>query len=243
MSKPKSSRPKPRGKLTHAERKAEAGKARTVASDATKEKKSAVRKAAKEAQTEVNKAAKDGDLAREKLLEDVEPYDGKRRKGRFDVPTRNLILNYVASGLYQCNAAELAGIIPRTLMAWRARGRENLEAVQSFQDRLVRGAATEDEKVDVDLFGQFELDLMWAVAYMEATEFKKIQRAGQEDWKAAAWILERMNHKRYGSAATRIDIPDDMSLDRAKEAERIFLSKLDQIHERMFGEDEDERVH
>lgn len=93
------------------------------------------------------------------------------RPTKLDEATATKILELIAAGVSQRVASESAGICPRTLGAWIARGKEESEGP----------------------FHDFYLSLMSAGREAEIGWVRLIAEAAKIDWKAAAWLLARKN--------------------------------------------------
>ncbi|HEY1188597.1 MAG TPA: hypothetical protein VGE74_13170 [Gemmata sp.] len=106
---------------------------------------------------------------------------GKRGRGRPEIPLTpekaKAIVNALASGLPREHAAQLAGISVRTMMRWRAKGRD-----------AARG-----------LYHDFCRDMKKAESYFVGQQLKAIVEIGRGEyeseaapqWTALAWVLER----------------------------------------------------
>jgi hypothetical protein len=84
------------------------------------------------------------------------------------------IITAVREGASLKVAAGVAGIDPRSLTRWRARGRDGDVA-----------------------FGPFCRRLDAAIQESELTLIQIVRKAARRDWKAAAWLLERRFRKRW----------------------------------------------
>lgn len=103
----------------------------------------------------------------------------KRREGRpskFSPETVEPLLRALRGGVFMKAAVAFSGISPDTLYAWLKKGRR----------------ATSGE------FHQFVLDVDRAIAESEVRPTLFINQAGQTDWRAAAWALERRHAQRWG---------------------------------------------
>lgn len=111
------------------------------------------------------------------------------------------IVRLIRAGNYRETACAAAGIWARTMRTWLRLGSEGLEP-----------------------YAQFAADIAQAEAEAEARDVALIAKAGTEDWKAAAWRLERKVHDRWA----RRDRPevtmraeDPKTLTREQLVERI----------------------
>lgn len=108
----------------------------------------------------------------------------------FTSERRSKIVGAVRGGVFRFEAAEQAGVSERTLVRWMARGRESLEAF----DR--------EEVDELDDYANFVLDVLQAEAESNGEIVKEIRKASKGgDWRAGAWLLERRNPRRFGSAS------------------------------------------
>ena len=99
------------------------------------------------------------------------------RPKKLTLSLQDEIVRLISQGASTEQAAESAGITPRSLYYWMAKGREGKpkEFLQFFQ--AIKKA-------------QSDFELM---------HLRNIQRyAASGAWQASAWILERVNRERYG---------------------------------------------
>lgn len=89
----------------------------------------------------------------------------------------SIILDGLANGMTQRDCALLAGISEDTLCLWK---RHNSEFSEQMGQKLI----------------EYKQKLL-----------KRIEKAGEKDWKATAWILERKFKNDWGSSA-RFDTSD-----------------------------------
>jgi hypothetical protein len=94
--------------------------------------------------------------------------------------TAEKILERIRAGAYRETACAAAGIGSRTLRDW-----------------LRKAAHSKSCGVETK-FTEFADRMDEAEAEAEHTELDFIRRAGSDDWRAAAWILERRGAKRWG---------------------------------------------
>jgi hypothetical protein len=104
---------------------------------------------------------------------------GARRTGR---PTKltpeiqDAICNVIQSGCFLETAAIMVGLDKTTLFRW-----------------LKRGAKEGSGK-----FREFRTAIRKAMAHAEVRDLIKLQKAGDKNWQAIAWRLERRYPKRWG---------------------------------------------
>ena len=103
----------------------------------------------------------------------------------------------VRDGNYIETAAASVGLSKTTIYKWLRRGRREIDrvAVDPGHRRILK-----NERLHV----QFVNAIARARAGFEVGSLDIINRAAKEDWKAAAWRLERLNPSRYGSIDTII---------------------------------------
>lgn len=102
------------------------------------------------------------------------------------------VVTMLRSGTLPRVACEAVGIDIRTLQRWLERGRSGRErdkAYREFTERVGR-----------------------ARAEAEARAVAQIARAASEDWRAAAWLLERQWPERWGKVPLAELVPEPASL-------------------------------
>jgi hypothetical protein len=108
---------------------------------------------------------------------------------------RHDLLKWLKAGLPIETAARLVDINPATVRQWRARSVEG-----------VRG------------YARLESEIQQALAEGEAINLARISEAGKTNWRAAAWLLERMYPGKWGpttvvanerSSAPKQEVIDD----------------------------------
>lgn len=100
------------------------------------------------------------------------------------------IVDAIRAGNYLDTAAEYGGISHQTFYNWMDRGRTEKERVEGDGRTKVR----EDEAIFVEFFES----VTRARAEAETRNVALIQQASREDWRAAAWFLERSFQERWG---------------------------------------------
>jgi hypothetical protein len=126
---------------------------------------------------------------------------------KFGPEVRSLIVAALKRGATQKLAAEYAGVDPRTVKGWLAKGRENLAAIEEW-DR----SGLDTLEPALDAFGQFVLEVGQARA---AADFELVgcisdaARAGE--WRAAASLLARRRPAEFGDhlAVSAVSGPDE----------------------------------
>lgn len=101
------------------------------------------------------------------------------------IPIADRICEHVAGGVTLESAAAVCGIGRRTILTWRRIGEEWLDA--------------EPEEIPEHLrpFAAFTAAYELARDAADARHHRAIERAAERDWKAHAWILERVRSARY----------------------------------------------
>ncbi|MEO6835428.1 MAG: hypothetical protein ABI231_05910 [Candidatus Tumulicola sp.] len=103
----------------------------------------------------------------------------------------------------------LLGVAKSCIYAWVARGREDVAAGRPrtnyalFADAFVRARAINEWKL-----------------------LERIQRAGERDWRASAWILERRFPERWSQKASVEVSVDDKAASRAAQAKMDGLREI-----------------
>lgn len=105
-----------------------------------------------------------------------------------EVPLPDRICELVAVGNYLEDAAGACGVDEATVHRWAVIGAEWMEAEQRSEEVPPERRAYRD----------FRASLAHARAEAIARRVRRIERAGADDWKADAWILERMHADRFG---------------------------------------------
>jgi len=108
-----------------------------------------------------------------KILKETNP---KGRPTKFVPETIDRILLALKGGNYIETAAAFAGVNKTTLYEW-----------------LKLGAAEEEGP-----YRDFSNAVEESIAIGEATDVQRVGNAGKDDWRAAAWRLERRHSKRWG---------------------------------------------
>jgi hypothetical protein len=122
---------------------------------------------------------------------------------KLTIEAHERIVSLLRAGNFRETAAAAAGIDARTLRNW-----------------LKRGADGEEP------FAAFAADLDAAEAQAEARDVATIAKAASDDWKAAAWRLERKSRKHWGVKA-------DLNLSGG-----IALDSIDELKKRLSGNEE-----
>lgn len=117
---------------------------------------------------------------------------------------QTILLSALRSGVHFETAAALAGIARDTLWRWLREGR-----------RAPDGPC-----------GVFVKEADRALAEAEAGHVRNIRDAGQEDWKASAWILQNRYPERWGNKVkveTTDEQPEETDLDGYSTEELLEL--------------------
>lgn len=112
--------------------------------------------------------------------------DGPGRKPKLTPKVQETICRYISAGSFRETACAAAGIDSRTLRKW----------LKKAVDDDARGEETDHTRF------RDAIDLAGAAA--EARDVAHITKAGAEDWRALAWILERRGAKRWSFKAAEL---------------------------------------
>ena len=113
------------------------------------------------------------------------------RPTKLTVELTNKICDMLRAGNYLETAAAYAGIDKATLHRWMKRGARELERVQAIEG----GAEIAEEE---QMFVDFCNSIKKALAEGEVRDMVIISNAAKQDWKAAAWKLERKFPEKWG---------------------------------------------
>lgn len=102
--------------------------------------------------------------------------DGKSLPYKFTQATADVICEAIAGGVHVLVACQAAGISTPTYYSWRKLGEEDRSGP----------------------LWEFREDVKRAEARAELALVAQVRIAGDSDWKAAAWMLEKRYRKRYG---------------------------------------------
>lgn len=143
-----------------------------------------------------------------KLFDEIIPFEynyhktGRRTKCTAEITLK--IATLIARGSSARDASVLAGIASCTYQKWRNRGRKELTRLQELgvEDDDV-SLADVDEVPYLVFFHATEK----AIPIRKALYLGRIERAGRDprNWKAIAWLLERLHPDEYGRS-TRLEI-------------------------------------
>lgn len=89
--------------------------------------------------------------------------------------------------LYEC--CRRVKIHPRTFQKWRKKGDQNLA----------------DKKAEINEYGILVEAMKMASGAFASNEIRKIKEHGFEDWRASAWLLERILPEEFGQHRTHSD--------------------------------------
>lgn len=149
-----------------------------------------------------------------------------------DKQRKTRLLSAIQKGMPLKHAAMLAGISYDTLNRWRMRGEE-------------KGAPSR--------FRQFCKALRHSQAVAMLRLVSHIQAAGKQDWRAAAWMLERRHPEDFGRpapndpATAKQQVPDDATPDhpvlqeirkreKMRQTAKRFLEALAEVRSKRAGE-------
>ena len=106
------------------------------------------------------------------------------------------ICKVLAAGNYICVACEYVGIDESTFFIWMNRASEEME-------RIERG---EEPREGEETFVNFFKSVTRARTSAEVQSVARLRKAGEEDWRADAWWLERSMPDRWGTKRQVVDI-------------------------------------
>lgn len=129
------------------------------------------------------------------------------------------IVQILRAGNYIEVACDYVGISARTYHYWVERARNELKSIEDGTRRKVR----EKEAPYV----AFLRATTRARRSAEVQSVARIRRAGEEDWKADAWFLERSYQNRWGRTRHDIEMKVETTTDLEKltPQERVALIK------------------
>jgi len=135
----------------------------------------------------------------------------------FTTERRTAIIAHIREGAQRYCAAERVGIGERTIRRWTAKGRDNIDS----HDR---------DGMEVDAYGEFYVALLEAESTYNAKLLGIVTSAAltDKDVKAAQWLLERRQAKRYGSRAL-VGIERTDHDDEPVDLGDAILEKLDDL--------------
>lgn len=110
------------------------------------------------------------------------------RKPKLTPELQAQFCRYVADGLTKKGAAEAVCISEAALYDWLQHGQKDKDS----------GKET--------LFSEFLESVKKAEADFKLTHIRTIQEASADDWKAAAWLLERCYRSEYGRATMDVNL-------------------------------------
>jgi hypothetical protein len=133
--------------------------------------------------------------------------NGRTRAGLLSPGRHKIIVEHLRAGHYRSVAADAAGVSRVSLWTW-----------------LRRGEAGEEP------YAALYLEVTAAEAEAEAEALANVRVAAREDWRAAAWYLEKKARKRYGDVRAN-EIVDELlgvleRVCRANQAEHILAAVL-----------------
>lgn len=103
----------------------------------------------------------------------------------------------LAAGNYICVACEYVGITEATYFSWVNRATAELERVEEDG-----GEISEREEIFVD----FLKSVTRARSSAEVQSVARLRKAGETDWKADAFFLERSFPDRWGRRSLNVDV-------------------------------------
>lgn len=114
------------------------------------------------------------------------------RPEKLDIEIQKEIINMVKAGNFLETAAAFAGVDVSTIRRWIKRGERELQRIDENSGGRAKIRKAEQKYVE------FCTAIKKAKAESEIRDLLLIGNAAKEDWKAAAWRLERKYPERYG---------------------------------------------
>ena len=115
---------------------------------------------------------------------------GAGRPTKLTAELQTEICDLLRAGNYIETAAAFAGVSKQTLYDWIRRGKRELQRVEASPGSKIR----KKEAPFVEFLDAVER----AQAMAEAEDIEILRRAARDDWKAAAWRLERKFPDKWG---------------------------------------------
>lgn len=119
------------------------------------------------------------------------------RKTKCTPETCGVILRSLQRVRWLSHAAAMAGVHERTVRTWIARGEAAIAAAESDDEPM-----PESETV----YAEFCLKVRAVQADMTGELVEMIATAAPDDWKAAAWLLERQDPRHWGKQAAEVHV-------------------------------------
>lgn len=133
------------------------------------------------------------------------------------------ICKYVMMGSYVETAAATCAVDKATFYGWLKKGR---------RDR--------NEGRYTTIYAELSFKILESLGKAETRDLIRIDQAGERDWRAAAWKMERRNAQRWGpKAALKMQSNDDDELTGVDNLHEQ-LANLIEEHEGAFGESGEE---
>lgn len=149
-----------------------------------------------------------------------------RRGSKFTLPTQERVIGVLARTGSMNVAAKVAGVARRTLDKWFDRGRAELETVAKA---LEDGVAPED--LQPAPFAEFLLECQRAAGFAQAELVDLVaQSAFAGDWRAAAWLLERMGDKIAAEHVT-VDVTPGEIAEQIRSRFALIRERAQALHE------------
>lgn len=122
------------------------------------------------------------------------------RPSKLNPDLQGRIVNALRAGAYLDEAARSCGLAPSTFHAWRARGNAELDQLASHEGRVTR--AEQKRRALEQPFVDFVLAVDEALAAAEIHAVAIVRGAMKDDWRSAAWYLERRHPDRWRRRTT-----------------------------------------
>lgn len=150
------------------------------------------------------------------------------------------LCGYLEEGMPTSTACDLAGISARSFQRWRKRGKEEI-------NRVEEGHVNCRERKSEKPYCRFWRRTTRARAEGDRKHVKNIVNAGEEDWRASAWYLERARpeqwskttkHEHMGEGGGPVD--HNMSIEEWREKQNDRIDKANELLEQFQADSLDE---
>lgn len=135
----------------------------------------------------------------------TKPTRSAGRRSLLTVKTHTTVLNHIRNGLTHTDAARLTGIGHRTFYDWRTRGEQALDAIYQTVDSAAEATwdTIEPHIPETERpYARFAVELATAETEGKQTAIEALRAGMADDWRAAAWYLERKYPDEYSRQAT-----------------------------------------
>lgn len=137
------------------------------------------------------------------------------RPSQLTPQVQQIIVDHLRVGAYQQTAAAAVGVPSETISEWKRWGRRDIA----------------DGKPDT-IYARLWQAVCQAEAEAEFRALLNIRKAGQEDWKAEAWFMERRYPERWGMRASFT--VESAALEGPVDAEFVMSGKAAEVVDAVF---------